>query len=337
MKKLALFSVVALLFSCKKKLDYPTTNTFRSPSKILVAGYLPDYGISRTDVSNLALLDRVYYFSVYPDTTTGVFKTFASDTANLNYLNSKLKPGQDLFITVGGWVKSKGIPVMAADSAVKRMNYITALMNFCKYFNVKGVDLDWEDYPAAVNRTLYGSFTKQLADSVHARGMKFSVALGDDANKANFGADVVDKIDNVNIMNYGGLDASNNHSTFTQMTSAITLFTNLKIPKSKIIVGVPFFGKRSGSGTNPPLTQTYSYIFNSAGTKPTMNESKTLIGSTAYAYNGRSLLMQKVDFLRYNAYAGITAWELSQDTTATTEYSLLKTIYDANPAATPLK
>jgi GH18 family chitinase len=38
---------------------------------------------------------------------------------------------------------------MVADSAGKRMTYITSLLNFCKNFNGKGIDVDWEDYLSA--------------------------------------------------------------------------------------------------------------------------------------------------------------------------------------------
>jgi len=332
MKKLFLAATVILaLYSCEKKPSYATTNHPLTPAKIRVAGYLPDYGINKFDAAGFSKLDRVYYFSIYPDTVTGAFKAFPADTININYIKGKLSGKQELFVTVGGWVKSKGMPIMANDSANKRVPYISALVRFCKGLNVNGVDVDWEDYPAAVNRALYGSFIKQLSDSLHANGLKLSVALGDDQTKANFGADVKDKVDNINIMNYGGLDGSGNHSTFSQMTTALGLFVTAGIPKGKLNAGVPFYGKRTGTGATPPLTYNYTYIYNNTATKPMLSENKSLIGTTVYNYNGISLLMQKVDFLRYYSYGGIMAWELSQDTSVTSDKSLLKTIYDANP------
>lgn len=332
MKLFFVIAFFAAAFACSKKAPYPTTNTPLKPSKIKVAGYLPDYGINKFDPAGFALLDRVYYFSIFPDSTNGTFKTTGADTTNINFIKSKLSANQELFITVGGWVKSKGMPIMAADSVNKRLPYISTLISLCKYFGATGVDIDWEDYPTAINKTLYVSFIKQLSDSLKTNKLKLSVALGDDQTKAGFGAEIKDAVDNINIMNYGALDGGGNHSTFSQMTTALGYFVNAGIDKAKLNVGVPFYGKRTGAGATPPLTYTYSFIYNNAVSKPAANENKSAVGSTVYNYNGLSLLLQKVDYLRYYSYGGIMAWEISQDTSVVSDKSLLRTIYEANPA-----
>lgn len=106
--------------------------------KILVSGYLPDYGINRIDLNSLSLVDRVYYFSIEPD-ANGHFQMPDSDSTNIEKLKAKLNINQELFLVVGGWVKSQYIPVMAADAA-KRNAYIRDIMAFCKRHNLKGVD-----------------------------------------------------------------------------------------------------------------------------------------------------------------------------------------------------
>ena len=219
---------------------------------------------------------------------------------------------------------------MVADSVNKRSPFISKLVSFCKYFDVSGVDVDWEDYPEPVNRASYKQFIEQLSDSLHSKNIKLSVALGPFQKKADFGADIKDFVEGINIMTYGKLDAAGKHSTFNQMTDALGFYSGAGVPKEKLIVGVPFFGKRTGSGRTPPIALSYSYIYNNAVQKPAETDNSSIISNTIYEYNNLSLLEQKVNYLRKHSYGGIMAWSLLQDTSVVSEKSLLRKIYETN-------
>ncbi len=291
-------------------------NTPAKEEKILVAGYLPDYGINRIDLDNLGLVDRVYYFSIEPD-ANGYFQMPDSDSTNIEKLKLKLTGSQELFLVVGGWIKSQYIPVMAS-SAEKRSAYIRDITAFCKRHNLKGVDLDWEDYPAAVNQASFVTLVKEFYNALHPQGLKFSIALG--VEKAAWGYQVRDHVDDINLMIYGKLDASGNQSTMLQTKNALNSYADLGISRKKLHAGVPFYGKRAAA---PVAIEYYNIV---AQAPPVAGSN--IFGS--YSFNGKTMLQEKTAFLRQAGYGGIFAWELSQDVSATSEYSLLKCIYDRN-------
>jgi len=282
----------------------------------MIAGYLPNYGMNRLDLKNLEYLDRVYYFSIEPD-ANGLFQVSESDSINLDLLKKKLTTPQQLFLVIGGWIKSQNIPAMASDPA-KRAAYIQALVSFCKQMNINGVDLDWEDYPGPVNQAMYLTLVKEMSTTLHAQNILFSVALG--VSKADWGYKIKEDVDQINIMSYGKLDASGNQSTILQTTNALNAYAGLGTPKSKLLAGIPFYGKRTAA----PVAIEYRSIVDQAHPDATVNK----FGE--YSFNGRKLLQDKTALLRQNGYAGIVIWDICQDVAIDSEYSLLKSIYDRN-------
>src|SRR6476620_12561945 len=194
-----------LLSSCSKQKDSSTgTNNVTPPQeekKIMLSGYLPDYGMGRIDLKNLEYLDRVNYFSIEPD-QNGQFQMSDADSTNLELIKTKLNTQQQLFLVIGGWVKSQNIPTMAADDN-KRSAYIQALVGFCKRRKINGVDLDWEDYPGPVSQASFETLVKEMSQALHGQGILFTVALG--VSKTTWGNKVKDDVDQINIMSYGTL------------------------------------------------------------------------------------------------------------------------------------
>lgn len=323
MKQTTLTLTILCLFlmSCSKKAVTAATGggdptTPQEENKISVSGYVPDYGMNRFDHKNLEYLDRVNYFSIEPD-ANGIFQMSVSDSTNIELLKSKLNSQQQLFLVIGGWVKSQNIPVMASDTS-KRSAYIQALIAFCKRMKINGVDLDWEDYPGPVSQATYVTLVREMAQALHAQGLLFTVALG--VSKAAWGSKIKDDVDQINIMSYGTLDASGNQSTMLQMKNALTGYSDQGVPKSKLLAGVPFFGKRAAA----PVAIEYYSIVAQSQPGPSVNK----FGD--YSFNGKTLLQDKTAFLRQNGYGGIMIWELTQDVSVTSDFSLLKSIYDRN-------
>ena len=311
---------VLLFYSCKKE---PADNTNTTPNavetKILVAGYLPSYGFSRFDMENLKYLNRVYYFALTP-TSTGLFQIVGTDTVNLQLLRSKLTSKQELFVTLGGWTGSQYFHVVAK-SAAKREAYAQALLQYCKQYKVDGVDLDFEDYPSTVVDSTYYAFCKDLSSVLHPEGILFTTALG--VQKAAKATHVIDYVDQINVMSYGKMDGLGGHSTMDQLRTYLKDYSLQGLPNNKLIFGVPFYGKRGTiTGDTSALTITYSDIVNAIHPASDINKYG------AYSFNGKDLITQKTDTLMQAGYKGIMAWELSQDCSVTSEYSLLKAMYN---------
>ena len=290
-------------------------------NNLLIAGYLPSYGMSRFDLNNVSLLDRIYYFSIAPD-DNGAFAANDVDVLNIHTLRNNMNANQQLFVVVGGWFESRNIHAMAA-SAELRTSYVQTLLQFCKNNQIDGVDLDWEGFPIQVNDADYAELVKELYAALNPEGILFTIAV--DITHADRTQNLLDYFDQVNLMFYGKLDENGNHSTIAQMIDWLTNFRSKGIPKERMLVGVPFYGKRpSLAGDTSPSAVTYRKIISEF--EPTLDINK--YGN--YSFNGRGLLMQKTEYLIQQGYGGIMSWELSQDVESSSEFSLLKAIYDAD-------
>ncbi len=316
-KRLYPIILILFLFSCSED-EIPQIEPEPEADELFVAGYLPYYGMERVDFKMFRNLDRLYYFSISPD-TLGNYRMPENHQQNIDLLNSELSGlNTELFIVIGGWYESETIFPMAASQS-KREEYVSSLINFCLANNIDGVDLDWEAYPTKVPQTNYLALINLLSVELKKNNLKFTVAVA--ASHHNLSALFIDKVDQLNIMSYGILDDNGNQVTMTQLTGWLQKYDDAQIPRSKMIVGVPFYGKRPYvSGDTSPRAILYSYIVNQSSPGQFVNKYKN------YGFNGRALMQRKTEYLRKYNYYGIMAWELSQDTPYNSDYSLLKSI-----------
>src|SRR6476620_36633 len=82
------------------------------PHKFIIAGYLMKF--QKLDFNTLPYFDRIYYFSVSPDSEGNLFLNDDFEK-NVSSLKEKLSSKQELFLVVGGWTESKNIPLLSAD------------------------------------------------------------------------------------------------------------------------------------------------------------------------------------------------------------------------------
>lgn len=318
LKKLSPVTIAfLLLFSCSKE-DFTGNEPETDRPPLFVAGYLPYYGFDRFDTDMLPHLDRLYYFSVYPD-NEGNYQMPDLQRENIEFLRSGLTGTEtELFIVLGGWYESENIFPMAA-SLIKRENYVQSLIEFCLENDIDGIDLDWESYPEKVPQNDYLALIDLLSSGLKKHNLKFTVAIA--PSQYDLSALFFQKVDQLNIMSYGILDNNGNQVTMTQLTDWLIKFDYAQIPRSKMIVGVPFYGKRPiEEGNNTLRSVIYSYIVDQISPGPFMNKYEN------YGFNGRKLMETKTEYLRKYSYYGIMAWELTQDAPYNSDFSLMRTI-----------
>jgi GH18 family chitinase len=297
----------------EEELDYPS---------LFIAGYLPYWGMPNFDRNSLNHLDRVYYFSLAPD-ADGQFVAPERDIQNLRVLSGRRESTScELFVVLGGWYESETIHGMAAN-AEKRRAYIEALVDFCQTHQLEGVDLDWENYPYPFDKDDFVTLVNDLSYALKNAGLGFSIAL--DVSHYDLATQIVDQVDVINLMSYGILDNAGNHATLNQMVAWLRPYKENQILSDKIIVGVPFYGKRPyDEDDNSPRAVSYRYIVEQSYPLPDVNKFQK------YSFNGRNMLTDKVTYLRKHSYHGIMSWELTQDVQYASELSLLKSIVLAN-------
>ncbi len=308
-----------LVWGCSQDSDVLPEVEEPKKNELLIAGYLPRYGMDIIDMKNLELINRLYYFSIEPD-ESGNFVSEQSEIDHLQLLNNELNDDQELFVVLGGWFESENIHTMAA-TAESRKNYAIALLQFCKDHYIDGVDLDWEAYPKSVNDSHYIELVKELYKTLNPNGIKFTIAI--DIGHSERTQKLIGFYDQVNLMFYGKMDEQGNHATLNQMKEWLPRFTSKGITKNELIIGVPFYGKRLViDGDTSPRAITYRKIASNSQPAYGVNQYGN------YSFNGRSLLQQKTEYLMQEGYLGIMSWELSQDVSVTSDFSLLKTIYN---------
>jgi len=97
----------------------------------------------------------------------------------------------------------------------------------------------------------------------------------------------------------------------------VEYFSDRGIKKSKIVMGVPFYGYQvNTSRVGEVIYRDICSKDSSAYTKDTSN---------GIGYNGVPTMQKKCNFVKDNGYGGIMIWELGMDS-YTEKYSLLNTI-----------
>lgn len=314
-----LITILALLSACDKT-EIEESAVDESP-EIFVAGYLPWYGFERFNLETLRHLDRLYYFSVAPD-TLGNYSMPNTQKEQIEILQERTKnTSTELFVVIGGWYESETIFAMAK-SAEKREAYVNALIQFCVANTIDGVDLDWEAYPTAVPEADYVALVDLLSTKLREKDLKFTVAVA--ASHYNLAAKFKNKVDQLNVMSYGVLDQNGNQVPMSMLKGWLENFDTAGVPRNKLIVGVPFYGKRPyDANDSSPRAIIYSSIVKQSYPEETTNK----FGK--YGFNGINWIETKTKYLRNNGYHGIMSWELSQDVDYSSPYCLLKSMVEA--------
>ena len=200
-------------------------------------------------------------------------------------------------------------------TAEKRAAFIHKIAIYLKTYKLDGLDVD-EEGPA-INSN-YGTFIKQLADSLKPKGLLLTTAVG--WGNENIPNSAFQYFDWVNLMAYdytGNWDQTRpgQHSPYWYAQKMITDFKKRGVKKEQLCLGVPFYGygfyKIPGSYNYFDILKRYPDAW-----------QKDQVGDTIY-YNGMTTIWKKTRLALSDA-SGVMIWELSNDVKG--EHSLLKVI-----------
>jgi len=309
---LLLFTAIS---SCKKENNEPVIR-----SDFIVAGYLPAWAMETVDYEVAGRLDILYFFSIAPD-ENGDFYIAPGISDQLSALKGTINPDRTrIFIVVGGYYESETIFPMMQDEA-KRASYIHELVTFCRDNGLDGVDLDWEPFPFSISDADYLTLVGQMSDSLRANDLEFSIAMM--ISQYSTSAKMILLVDYINVMAYEIFDNDWNHIPMEMFEDYANRHISAGIPASKMIMGVPYFGRRPyREGDTSPLYLTYRHIVELATPPPDADRY------LEYSYNGIDLVRKKTRYLMNGNYAGIMSWEVSQDAPYNSGYSLTRTIME---------
>ena len=273
-----------------------------------IIGYEPSW-VSSRPIRYEMLTHLNYAFLLANE--DGSLKTTSLDIPRMQTILKEAKAkGVKVLISVGG-ANNKALSVAATRA---RPTLIANLKTFMDEHGFDGIDIDWEGPANQEEGEAYLDLVRTLYTDLHPRGKLVTTAVG-----TWFGKNVPNKsfeyLDFVMLMSYD--DDGLEHSTYRKAESDLRIWQEKGLPKSKTVVGVPFYGYNEGG--RPVWAGTaYKDI---VAQDPSAAQKDFAAG---YGYNGIPTIQRKTQ-LALESASGIMFWELSQDSTDDT--SLLNAIY----------
>lgn len=227
-----------------------------------------------------------------------------------------------VLISIGGG----SIPVYFVDYLAdnKRAAFVQSLVTAAENYEVDGIDVDLEG--GSINQ-YYTAFVKALSVEMKQRHKLLSAAVATVYGNA-VPNEALQYFDFINIMSYdktGPWNPSNAgpHSPYDMAVNDLAYWSNRSANKSKLVLGVPFYGYGFGAN-NVTSSMPYSAII-AAFAGAENNDQLTMTDGEIMYYNGIPTIKNKTT-LALQQGGGVMIWELLQD--APGQNSLLKNIHD---------
>jgi chitinase len=312
-----------------------TLNAQNTSSSFKIVGYYPIEQAMKVDTAQVPFnkLTHIMLWFVNPD-SAGNFNQ------NFNALSPFIKAAHThnvkVLYSIGGGTYQGQYHALLKDA--KRQKLIRDLVLKVEEHNADGIDVDLESgYAFGPNLDPnYGSFIKELARALKSKNKLTTAALPSSPGNV-VTQEVLSQFDFINIMSYDHTgpwspDRAENHASYSAAMDDLNYYLNtLKVPKEKLILGVPFYGHGFGPVLNTPVIAWMSYkdIVSTYPGAEWVDHWHLPNGYIMY-YNGIPTIKNKTRLAMKKA-AGIMIWEIMSDVPAG-DKSLLNAI---NAAASP--
>ncbi len=200
-----------------------------------------------------------------------------------------------------------------------RTRAVKEIIEFTRKNQLDGFDIDYEEHD---NKSDNESFRSLLAfvKELHAskdKDMLMSCAVY--GRWLYYGTEWAQYFDYINVMSYDGKNVFSaidpvQHASMDDFEKDLANWSEkLKVPKHKIIGGLPFYGfiwdKSEGNEKKKAQSIRYNDVLNRWGSQAADKDEQE---SRTY-YNGRPTIRQKCEFIKENGYGGVMIWQLLHD------------------------
>ena len=228
-----------------------------------------------------------------------------------------------------------------AASAALRSAFASNIVSAINSLNLDGVDIDWE-FPATAEKANFTLLMAEIYSQVKANNPHHLVtaATGIDTYTRYDLENAINYLDYVNIMTYDMQNPSyaqhhsalsyKSGSTYRAISDAYTFYvTNLGLNPSKLILGIPFYGRKYsntdglGSSATHDGSVFYSTIVSTYLTNPNYTyywdavcQAPYLYSSTDrifITYDNPSSIALKCEYAANHGFAGVMYWQDAQD------------------------
>lgn len=281
-----------------------------------VVGYLPDWSYQAYVNLDFSALTHLNIAFCNPD-TEGNLSNYIPDTELKNVVSKAHNNDVKVMAALGGGGGCDGyLPLI--DTPEEMADFNEKIMAYCEKYDLDGIDLDIELGSGNEIWNYYADWVSSLRVLCDERGYEMSTATAQWV-AVKVSAETFGLFDFVNVMAYDNDADESSHADMEFAESSLEYFNiQKKIPKEKLVLGVPFYGR---GYTSDGALDWNSYVsFSELIASDASNYDKDLYNGIAY--NGASTMREKCTLAK--EYGGIMIWELSQD--ASGEYSLLALI-----------
>jgi GH18 family chitinase len=208
---------------------------------------------------------------------------------------------------------------------------VAKLVAYLDRHGFAGLDVDLEG--PSINED-YGAFIADLGRALKPKGKLLTAALSQGYGGDRVPPSALAHFDFVNVMAYDATGpwapkSPGPHSSLKFAEENVAYWLGRGLPKSKLVLGVPFYGHGFGAAHRPG---GYSYAEVLAAYPGA--EHRDEVGSTIW-YNGLPTIRAKSRLVQEQGLAGIMIWSLDHDVTG--ERSLLNAIGAVLNPAPPAK
>lgn len=325
--------LLALIFICSSLMTYggnPDMHaSFAEEDTVIIGGYLPHYRMNSISPDIFDYLTHLYYFSVSPDSSgnlgrvdseglfTPVEEIAEVDTHMNSLLNWRGEKAVKIFLVVGGWVGSDYFDEALSDPGTRAM-LVANIKNFIDKYGIDGVDLDWETYKGEVNEANYGLFIDDLRSAFAGTDLQISAAVNPLHTRM---IEAFSNLDFLQLMSYGRHFGGDTQVPMSTLESWVDSWIAGGYPASKLLVGIPFFGKTPVDNSSILYRNVISWY------NPPPDVDRVIHDGISFYFNGVETVARKAQYVLDEELKGAMIWEVGQDVALDDSRSLLRSVH----------
>jgi GH18 family chitinase len=287
-----------------------------------VVAYIPNWAeVNDVDPSSFAKLTHVNIAFENPVNDDGDLSFDPNDAPIVEKAHeNRVK----VLVSIGGGGESGNQKMIARYAALqsdqKRAAFVGKLVAYLNQHQFDGLDVDLEGPGIGKD---YGPFISDLSKALIPTGKLLTSAVSQGYGGDQIPSEVLDLFSFVNVMAYDGTGPwdpkrPGQHSSMDYAKSNVAYWVGRGLPKSKAVLGVPFYGYGFG-----PAFRQDGYKYSEILSQFPGAENADQIGNTIW-YNGLPTMKAKAKYVMDEGLAGVMIWSLDQDVKG--EKSLLAAI-----------
>jgi chitinase len=286
-------------------------------------------------------LTHIIQAFAYPDTAGNI--SFFAGVPNPALIQAAHSANKKILLSFGGQTNSDGFGVMTSDSNY-RSNFIKNVVTLLTENNYDGIDIDWE-YPSIAQGVQLTVLVKELRQKFDSLKTSWLITIAAPATSyygQNFQYELmINYVDWFSIMSYGYHGSFSSHSgpyaplyqspldnDGCAAFSAGYMYYTRKIPTSKLLLGIPFFGiqfttaglYKPFTGSVPELTFSqamdslriggWGYNWDSVSAVPYLQDSSK---TRLITFDDTMSVRLKTEYSFSKNFGGVMIWALDQD------------------------